>query len=217
MYGTTPPVLGPHFISGRFGISGLRGELTMMLRRRIGFVACTRLLAAGALVGVLWAGSYRSIAQARLPVAGGATRWEFTSYRGLLAIGGVENYPFFAKYCGAIHAADATRAQTWDHLYWDGSFAGFGAEEGMVYLPNPVAGGEVARRWSCVILPYWLLFVLAAVLPIQEGFVALRARVRWRHGQCGACGYEVGADADVCPACAARTAVLGVTPHTHVV
>src|SRR5687768_3283411 len=87
------------------------------------------ILAACALVAVLWAGSYRSIAHAKLPVSPGGTRWELTSYRGVLSVALIENYPVAENAFFVARRADAVLANEWDEHYWSGSVGGFGFED----------------------------------------------------------------------------------------
>jgi hypothetical protein len=52
-------------------------------------------------------------------------------------------------------------------------------------------------------LPWWLLFLATATLPISRMTRALRARRRRGGGLCPACGYDLRATPDRCPECGA--------------
>ena len=63
------------------------------MHRRLTKGACGPLLGACVLIAVVWAGSYRSFAMVQPGVSAGATRWALISYRGLLAVSVMPNYP----------------------------------------------------------------------------------------------------------------------------
>jgi len=173
------------------------------------------LLALCALIGVLWAGSYRSVAQARLPVSAGETRWEITSYRGVVAFALIENYPTDASiYVAARHDNDIL-AGSWDERYWTAAIAGIAFEDAQIWIQN--ADGEmVVRRWSALNIPYWLIVSIFSLGPLQGVYLVLRAHRRTTHNQCGDCGYDLG-DGEICQACAARAAIIGATSRMHLV
>ena len=173
------------------------------------------LLALCALIGVLWAGSYRSVALARLPVATGGTRYEMTSYRGVLAIAVIDNYPANAtSYFAARHDSDQL-SDAWDERYWTAAIAGIAFEDAQIWLPDE-EGDLVVRRWSALNLPYWLLMSIAMLGPLQGAYLIARAYRRTTHNQCGDCGYDLG-DGEICQACAARAAIIGATSRMHLV
>ncbi len=72
--------------------------------------------------------------------------------------------------------------------------------------PGTSAPGSQGVTW--VMLPHWLLvafFAGAATLSAGLGRRA-RARRRWIHGECPACGYDLtGNTSGTCPECGART------------
>ena len=165
------------------------------------------LLALCALVAVLWVGSYRSIAHAKLPVSPGATRWEFTSYRGLLAIALVENHPTSDTAYFIARSDDAALAAEWDNCHWTGATGGIGFDDAQV-LRSDYDGMLVVRHWTALTLPYWLLMSIPALGLARGVYVALRAHRRVTHNQCGDCGYDLG-DGAICQACAARARLIG--------
>ena len=188
-----------------------------MLTRRLGKHVCGPLVALCALILVFWAGSYRSIANLKLPVSAGATRWELTSYRGIFSVALVGNYPTSQTAVVSVRGQDVNvLAEAWDQQYWAAAYAGFSVEDSNIVLGDVGDGQWVARRWSAINLPYWAIFMFAAIGPLHGVYLALRARRRTSHGQCGECGYELG-DGQVCQACAARAMLIGGTSHVHIV
>ena len=178
--------------------------------------SCGVALIACALLSALWVVSYHAKATVRLPVSAGSTRIEIYSYRGQLAVSTVGDFPVAQRAQLFLHRSDASRATRWDTLFWADSWAGFSAEDGRISVPNAI-GESVSRPWLNLILPYWLIVVVALVGPVRDLFVALRARRRLTHGQCATCGYdfELALVHGECPACAARQHVVGLSPRTH--
>jgi len=173
------------------------------------------LLALCALIGVLWVGSYRSVAQARLPVSAGGTRWEMTSYRGVVAFALIENYPTNASSYFVAHRDNEIVSEAWDERYWTAAIAGLAFEDAQLWLPD--ADGEmVVRRWSALNVPYWLIMSVALLGPLQGAYLVLRAYRRTTHNQCCECGYDLG-DGHVCQACAARAMLIGASGRMHLV
>ena len=186
-----------------------------MTFRRLFKGAYGPLMALCALIAVLWVGSYRSIAHAKLPISSGGTRWEITSYRGVLAVALIENYPCDAGACFAARRDDDIFAASWDERYWSAALAGLAFEDAQIWVPN--ADDElVVRRWSALDLPYWLMWSLALIGPIQGCYLMVRTYRRTSHNQCGDCGYDLG-DGETCQACAARAAIIGASSRMHLV
>ena len=175
---------------------------------RLGKGACGPLVALCALVAVLWAGSYRSVAQVRSPVSAGGTRANVTSFRGVLVVALIEDHPVQEGAVASVRRAEPEAAALWDDQHWSASFAGFCVEDAQVWVPN-AAGERVVRRWKAINLPYWLLFAVAVAGPLSRVCRAVRAHRRLAHDQCGECGYDLGGGA-VCQACAARAQLIGV-------
>ena len=182
------------------------------MHRRLTRGACGPLLGTCVLIAVIWAGSYRSFVLVQPGVSPGATRWELVSYRGLRGISVTPDYPAETSPRVEISAGSRDTAARWDDMYWSGSYGGFCAEDGHTGV-DMGDGTRVDRRWSGVVLPYWVMMLLAAASPAARAVGAARARMRASRGQCERCGYEIAGD--VCPACAARAAVVGLTPRTH--
>jgi hypothetical protein len=74
------------------------------------------------------------------------------------------------------------------------------------------AGLEFAGGWNGgsslvnLLVPYWMLAIATAALPVQRLFawrVARRARRRKRLGLCPVCGYDLRASSGRCPECGA--------------
>jgi len=74
----------------------------------------------------------------------------------------------------------------------------------------------VARHFSALNLPYWLLLSLAALAPAHAAYLLVRAYRRTTHNQCGECGYDLG-DGACCKACAARAPVAGTKSRLQLV
>jgi hypothetical protein len=173
------------------------------------------MLALCALIGVLWVGSYRSVAHAKLPVSPGATRWEFTSLRGALCVALTDNYPTGNTAHFAARRADADMAAAADDRYHNAAIAGLGFEDAQLWLPDG-DGDFCVRRWTALHLPYWLLLAVAMLGPLHGVYVVARAYRRTTHNQCGDCGYDLG-DGEVCQACAARAALIGASSRVQLV
>ena len=56
-------------------------------------------------------------------------------------------------------------------------------------------------RYGLVAVPYWLLALLAAALPLASLGLSLRNRARRRRGQCAGCGYDLRETPQRCPEC----------------
>jgi len=173
------------------------------------------LLAACALLGVLWVGSYRSYARMKLPVSAGGTRCELTSYRGVLALSVIDDYPIADTSHFAALRDNEDIARVWDDRYWTAAFAGLAFEDTQVWI-DAQEGALVARRLNTLNLPYWLLLSVALLGPVQGGYLVIRAYRRTSHNQCGECGYDLG-DGEICQACAARAALIGASPRMQLV
>jgi len=63
------------------------------------------------------------------------------------------------------------------------------------------------RYWELAI-PYWMLAILAAVIPILRLPAIIKRRIRRRKGRCIVCGYDLRATPDRCPEC-------GTMPRKH--
>ena len=183
---------------------------------RLGKGACGPLLALCGLIAVLWAGSYRSAAQVRLPVEQGSSRWSVTSYRGIVSLVRIHEHPTTRAASAVVRPTNEQAAARWDDQYWSGALAGFSVEDAQVWLGD-ADGRLVVRRWSGVNLPYWLLFSAAALAPLHGAYVLVRARRRSARNRCGACGYELG-DGATCQACVARAVLIGgASPRVRLV
>ena len=167
-------------------------------------------------IGAMWTWSYDAKAILRLPVSAGATRLEFFSYRGQLAITTIADFPTAQRSEALLLETNPSRAARWDMVCWDNTLGGFIGEDGRIFLHN-AQGQAIARDWYRVILPYWMLLILALPVPLREIYLAIRSRRRTMYGQCAACGYACATFGDYtqCPACAARQHVVGVTPRTR--
>lgn len=75
--------------------------------------------------------------------------------------------------------------------------------------PYAYAYGEHATDYSeyrAVVLPYWLVAIASAVLPLTVLLASARRRRRKYEGLCPACGYDLRASPDRCPECGTPTA-----------
>jgi len=95
--------------------------------------------------------------------------------------------------------------KNWDHPLRGFEFAGvkFGG-----------LWGQGSMLWN-LIIPFWLLTFLAAILPIlQIHFLvkSLRKSLRQTHGHCSHCGYDLRASPHRCPECGQATPTI----HSHI-
>jgi hypothetical protein len=201
-----------HFSFGQGQVVSQRSTIGI---RRLFFGAYGALLASCALVAVLWAGSHRSVAQLRLPVVEGGTRWAFTSYRGILSIALIDNHPTDEPIMARARRDDPDTAFLWDDHSWTNSWAGLSMEDAQIWV---AAGNDrrVPRHWTSVNIPYWFLFALTCAGPLHGIYIVCRAYRRVSHDQCGVCGYELGGGT-TCQACAARAALIGASPRVRLV
>ena len=183
--------------------------------RRLGKHVSGPLVGLCALIVVFWAGSYRSISHLKLPVSAGSTRWELTSYRGILTVALIANHPTSQSAVVSVRRDFSELAAAWDEQYWTAAFAGFSVEDSHIML-GQIDGESVVRRWSAMHLPYWAMFLLGAMGPMHGVYIVLRAHRRTTHGQCADCGYELGGG-PVCQACAARSLLIGASPRVQLV
>ncbi|HYO08658.1 MAG TPA: hypothetical protein VER17_06760, partial [Tepidisphaeraceae bacterium] len=170
-------------------------------------------LLVGAAILTLWTASYRWAAELRLPVAEGCSRVEVRAYRGLLAAQLVHDAVADAP--GSLATARPAKdfSAWWDQFYWDASYAGVACDEGTVWVP--VAKGadtHVPRRRTSLILPFWLLFTFALLVPVGRLLAGWRTRHRVARGRCGDCGYDLGGYGGECPACAAARPTPALVP-----
>ena len=70
------------------------------------------------------------------------------------------------------------------------------------------AGPQLRRPSFTLVLPYWLLGGLSALLPAARARAALRRRRRSRPGLCPVCGYDLRATPGRCPECGAVPSVI---------
>ncbi len=76
---------------------------------------------------------------------------------------------------------------------------------------SEVAPGRRSEHWA-LIVPAWLIGLLAAVVPSAWLFRVLRDRRRQSMGCCRGCGYDLRATPDRCPECGAiPSAAKGAT------
>jgi hypothetical protein len=76
------------------------------------------------------------------------------------------------------------------------SFLGFKTAAGQIALST-----SLSPRFSAILLPYWALVVVLAILASGVGRAAWTGRHRRRHGLCIACGYDLRASTGRCPEC----------------
>jgi predicted RNA-binding Zn-ribbon protein involved in translation (DUF1610 family) len=76
------------------------------------------------------------------------------------------------------------------------SFLGFKTAAGQTTLT-----GTLSPRFSAIVLPYWFVAILLAILPSGIGRAAWTRRQRRRKGLCIACGYDIRASSGRCPEC----------------
>lgn len=76
-----------------------------------------------------------------------------------------------------------------NHLGWRGL--------GIWWLNAPTAKKYCAR----LVMPLWLVALLACLLPVRVAAKVVRHRRRQKHGRCLSCGYDVRATKARCPEC----------------
>src|SRR5688500_12909999 len=131
--------------------------------------SCGAMLLVCLTLGVLWAASYRAKAILRLPVSTGSTRFEFYSYRGLLAFATIADFPADQRVETCLLDTDPAREARWDTLYWSDSWAGFSGEEGRIWVRG-LDGQMVTRRWFNVMIPYWMIIALCLLAPLRDAY-----------------------------------------------
>ena len=71
-----------------------------------------------------------------------------------------------------------------------------------LYFDGPVRSASFVKlRFALLAVPYWLLALVAAAVPLASCLAFLRNRARRISGRCAACGYDVRATPDRCPEC----------------
>lgn len=96
---------------------------------------------------------------------------------------------------------DATKSsKTWH-------FAGFNFAKDQLN-PTPT----IAWHYRAMIVPYWLLVLLLAWLPLRRLQRWSLQHRRIRRGQCPACGYDLRHSAGRCPECGVAVTALAGSP-----
>ena len=72
---------------------------------------------------------------------------------------------------------------------------------GFAYWRRPFTRPGVWQTQTVVVVPYWPVALLAAVLPLGRAARAARERKRRRRGLCPGCGYDLRATPGRCPEC----------------
>jgi hypothetical protein len=91
--------------------------------------------------------------------------------------------------------------KNWDHPLKSFEFAGL--KFGGLY-------GQDSMLWN-LIIPFWLLTTLTAILPLFQIPLlirALRKSIRRTHGLCLNCGYDLRASPTTCPECGQPTSSM---------
>jgi hypothetical protein len=102
---------------------------------------------------------------------------------------------------------DLSRDDLWLTLDWEMLPVGQKSTAWMARL-------DVGDR-STLVVRYWLLALLAGIVPARRAFAALRRR-RWLAGQrCLSCGYDLRATPRRCPECGAATALNRARVEAH--
>jgi hypothetical protein len=89
--------------------------------------------------------------------------------------------------------------------YPDGQvWGGFWRQIGFLVLP----GGRYLTGGLIVVVPYWSLMILCAIVPAWSTAHAWRVRRRRKDGLCPSCGYDMRATPDRCPECGVSRAPI---------
>jgi hypothetical protein len=104
-------------------------------------------------------------------------------------------------------------ANDWEDLRPDGSLRVAGVElvpfrtlgrYDYTYFSGPVKNGAFVKlRYALLAVPYWLLALVAAAVPLARLVASVRSRARRIRGRCSICGYDLCATPDRCPECGA--------------
>jgi hypothetical protein len=103
-----------------------------------------------------------------------------------------------------------TRSNGWDYTtsyrtWWSGAGIAFqtGYKHRGPFLHRPVGGKGATSIYSRrLLVPCWMLSVMAALLPAMWFGTHLKWRVRLKNGRCTSCGYNLtGNISGVCPEC----------------
>jgi hypothetical protein len=72
---------------------------------------------------------------------------------------------------------------------------------GFDFANRPVPSGPAGASDLIVMVPYWFLALLSAVLPVACIVQRIRRALRPPPGHCQRCGYDLRASTDRCPEC----------------
>jgi hypothetical protein len=155
-------------------------------------------------VAVLWVRSYRLADSAA--VYGRVARLQaVASHAGrLIVVHSDLRFDGDRAVRSAVDSVPAEEFQVTELLLFEGadrkwSLAGFMAAQGQL----PFGG---SAHYTAVAVPHWAAFGLTLVPSGLWLRNAVRRRRRVRHGQCGACGYDLRSTPDRCPECGAAVA-----------
>jgi hypothetical protein len=169
------------------------------------------LIALGTLLVFVWIGSYLRALNVHLPARADGCATNLVLYRGLMAITVVEAFP--SRRAASVtlpDGRDRVRADCWDHAFWRTSYAGLSYADGLLWVADENGPG-VSRRYHGFTLPLWILLVSCALVPLQRLYRNWRMNRRAALGRCRDCGYDLGGLKIDCPACLARTSLIGAS------
>ena len=87
-------------------------------------------------------------------------------------------------------------------------FAGFHFASGLI---DALGNGAVTWKFDATIVPYWILVILLALLPMRMFRHGWTRFDRWRRGNCLNCGYDIRASTERCPECGKPIRTKGST------
>ena len=82
-----------------------------------------------------------------------------------------------------------------------------------MWFYHPVTYARTTRRFVAVLFPWWILFLVAAMIPSASFMLFLWRRHRRKtsvDGLCPHCGYDLRASPNRCPECGAAVATKPV-------
>jgi hypothetical protein len=175
------------------------------------------LASAGALIALIWFGSYRWEVELRLPAAHRGRAVSVSLYRGLVLFSMIDDAPS-SRQVGLTCAdgRERLRSVCWDEAYWRTSFAGVSGAETFVWLAG-ANGRDVSRRCQLMSLPLWAVLAVWCMVALHQLRVAWRINRRLRLGHCPRCGYDLHRMKIECPACIARTTVIDSSPRLQLI
>jgi hypothetical protein len=160
------------------------------------------------ITSIVWAASYGRALTVHLPARIGCFAGNVTIYRGLASVKIIENSPVRRPaQCGLV-SSDEVRAACWDEVLWRPSYAGLSYGDGVTWIDG-ADGYGVTRSYCAFTFPFWLMVLVCLAVPAARAHAMWQMNRRIALGQCRDCGYELHGLKIDCPACLARSSIIG--------